>query len=192
MELDPNQPQSTPVTFSPYAQREIQKVQDDYARAAASGQYDEDQMMELWDKSDERISRLRQAGAVEAPDTSLERQFDQQVIERNGTMYQANPDTGEFSVLSEPVKDMRQLDEIEFDQRAKNQETRNKFIQQRASMTNAEGQPLYSIDQIEQEANRLYGQQQNQIAQPQSKAERDALPSGSVYMAPDGSTRIKR
>ena len=199
------EPQSREVALTPYAEREIRKAKDDYARAVASGQLDEIQVEELWNKTDAHVKRLMRSSAEEQTHPArdaLEQQFDEQVLEIDGKLVQQDPESGRFEVLSEPVKDAREMEEMEFQRTIDTQKGRIDLMKQLASLstgTAESGQkPMYTPEQIKQEVDRMLpevqpgGQGQGPPTPEQFDQEWANLPSGGEMMGPDGNTYRKQ
>ena len=194
------------VRVSPYVDREILKAKDDHSRAVASGQYDEIQLEELWNKTDDYVKRLRQSSAEEVPKPArdtLQQEFEEQVLERpDGKMFQKNKETGNFEVLSEPVKDERQIEEMHFQRQMDTEKGRIDLMKQLAGLstgtTDGGKKPMYSPEQIRQEVDRLLPSSQ-QAESPQGRLTGEQfdqqwgqLPSGESLVGPDGKTYRKR
>ena len=192
------------VRFSPYANREILKAQDDYARSIASGQFDEIQLEELGQKTNDYVKKLRDASVSEVPTpakSTLQQEFDENVLNYEGKMFQKDPATGRFELLSEPVKDERQVEEMQVQRQIDTEKGRIDLMKQMASLTvgTTEGgkKPMYSPDQIRQEVDKLLpssqqDESQGRLTPSQFDQQWSQLPSGGTLVGPDGNTYRKR
>lgn len=194
-------------TMTPYADRELRKAKDDYARAAGSGQFDEIQMEELWHKTNDYINKLRKSASETTPpraQETLRQEFDQSVLPVDGKLIQKDPQSGRFEVLSEPVKDARQMEEMQFQQTLDTHKGRIDLMKQLIGMQsgNAEtGQkPMYTPEQVKAEVDRMIpppnptmsGQGGGQITPEQFDAQWKQLPSGGTLTGPDGKLYRKK
>lgn len=192
------------VQFTPYADREIRKAKDDYSRSVASGQFDEIQLEELRGKTDAYIHRLMQSSSEEAPTPArdtLQQKFNEQVIDVGGSLLQHDPASGRFEVLTEPVKDERQIEEMQFQQKLDTEKGRIDLMKQLASVStgNAEGgqRPMYTPDQIRAEVDKLLpstneNPDQESVTPEQFDKQWATLKSGETLTGPDGKTYRKR
>jgi hypothetical protein len=193
------------VQMTPFADREIRKARDDYARAVSSGQFDEIQLEELWNKTDEYVGRLRQSASEDVPQPqrdSLQQEFEANVLPFDGKLIQKDPETGRFEVLSEPVKDARMMEEMQFQQKLDVQKGRidlMKSLMGLSSGTTAEGgkKPMYTPDQVRAEVDRMLPETTaegggGQITPEQFDQQWAQLPSGGTLTGPDGKTYRKK
>ena len=193
-----------PVRFSPYADREILKAQDDYARSVSSGQFDEIQLEELGQKTSDYVKKLRDASVNEVPTrakSTLQEEFDENVLSHEGKMFQKDPETGRFELLSEPVKDERQIEEMHFQRTIDTEKGRIDLMKQLAGLSTGttEGgkKPMYTPDQIRQEVDKLLpssqqDESQGRLTPSQFDQQWSQLPSGGTLVGPDGNTYRKR
>ena len=196
------------VRLPPYADREISKAKDDYTRAVASGQFDEIQLEELRNKTDNHVNRLMSSSAEERPKrekAALQQQFDENVLDFGGKLIQQDPQTGMFDVLSEPVKDARLMEEMQFQQRLDLQKGRIDLMKQLGGLATgtAEGgkKPMYTPEQIRQEVDRMLPETDSQnrngsgsegLSPEQFDQQWDQLPVGGTLVGPDGNTYRKQ
>lgn len=199
---DPNWLERHPeVRLTPYTEREIGMAKDDYARAVASGQYDQVQLEELWDKTDDYVNKVQRSSAEEQPSRAkdtLQQQFEERVLDIQGKLIQQDPETGRFEVLSEPVKDERKIEEMQFQHQMDIEKGRIDLMKQLSGLTTGttEGgqKPMYSPDQIRQEVDRLLpetNQEQGLPTPEQFDQQWSQLTSGETLTGPDGNTYRK-
>ena len=197
-----------PVRLPPYADREISKAKDDYTRAVASGQFDEIQLEELWNKTDNHVNRLMNASAEDrhVPEkAALQQQFDENVLDFQGKLIQQDPQTGMFDVLSEPVKDARLMEEMQFQQRLDLQKGRIDLMKQLGGLATGTAErgkkPMYTPEQIRQEVDRMLPETDSQnrngsgsegLSPEQFDQQWDQLPVGGTLVGPDGNTYRKQ
>lgn len=212
MQFGPNEPgqgdewlSSHPAaSLTPYAERHVNKVRDDYSRAFASGQYDEGQLEELRQRMNSHVNRVQRASIQREPapsQSTLEQQFAQRVMQVDGKLFQRDPQSGNFEVLSEPVKDARVEEEMALQSRIDVQKGRIDLMKHLSSLTlpSADGakKPMYTPEQIRQEVDRMLPEvNQPASQQPLSPEQFDQqwkkLQSGQSLIGPDGKTYRKR
>ena len=194
------------VQMTPYADREVRKAKDDYARATASGQFDEIQLEELWHKTNDYANRVMKSSAEPVPEPArdtLQQEFESVVLPVDGKLIQKNPQSGAFEVLSEPVKDARQADEMQFQHKLDVQKGRIDLMKQMMGLATgtADGgkKPMYTPDQVRAEVDRMlpdgsegHGQQAQGLSGEEFDKQWKTLPSGGTLTGPDGNTYRKK
>ena len=163
------------VELTPQAAREMEALRAEGQKAHTSNQYDEEQLAQFDERRTQKSQALYQTGTVEKrpnADPKISEDFFRNTLEKDGTVYQQDQETGQFAVLSEPAKDMRDKEEIQFERQAKREDmelerqvkredARAKFIDARSKLTTAEGAPRFGMEQIESDAERLFGDSQS-------------------------------
>ena len=231
MEID-NDLQSGDLVLTPFAEKEIRKARDNYAKAESSGNYSPEQLDELRQKTGERVRKLKRSGSTRPETPSavdvvagnvvvIDKDTGQPRKTQEGERPEYQVIDGKLVPIPLPAKQKAESEAAEksttdtLKEFAKLREDKDEFGKRThtdADALKAAKEKTAAIElarrQLDADASGGMGpaeqtiramgvgmrnaEQPSDTPQPQSKAERDQLPPGTEYIAPDGQKRTTR
>lgn len=171
------------VALPPAAQREVDKLQGEIARRHP--ELDNAQRIQFNEAANAQINAITQeAVPVNVPNApSVEEEFNNRVIERDGRLLQQDEQTGTFSMLADNAAEANNAEQMQLQQRVEHEKAKDQYKQQLASATNAEGKPLNSVEEIEAKAEKLFGESPMNAARQEVNSTVNMMPASMQQLA---------